>query len=104
MTVASETRTAPISTAAVVAIADTDFGFTDGELALSNVAWISCITNNANVTWSGEDPSDTLGHPVIQTATLTSNAPTLVEGKENVANIRLIALGGSSVVTITIGR
>jgi len=105
MTIASETKTATVTSGAVVAIGDADFGFTAGDLALANGAWISCITNNVNVAWSGEDPTATLGHPVIKTASLTSNAPpTFLDGKENVANIKLIGLGGSATVTITIGR
>ena len=102
MTRASETKTATVTTGTVATMAD--FGFTAGELALANAAWISCITNNVNITWSGEDPTSSLGHPVIKAASLTSNATPLIEGKENVANIKLIGLGGSSGVTITIGR
>lgn len=102
MTIASETKTAVVTSVAVTDMSD--FSFTEGELAVATRAWISGITNSVNVTWSGADPTASLGHPVIKTATLTSNEPFLVDGKHNVANIKLIGLGGSATVTITIER
>jgi hypothetical protein len=100
--IASETKTATVTTGAVVAI--TDFGFTAGKLAEANAARISCSANNMHVTWSGTEPTASLGHPVIETASLTTNEPFCVDGKENVANIKLIGLSGNAVATITIGR
>jgi len=102
--IAQETKSATVTSGAVVAISAAAFGWTAGLLSQANAAKISCITNNVHCTESGEDPTVTLGHPVIKTASLTSNAPTLIEGKENVANLKMIGLGGSAVVTITIYR
>lgn len=102
--IAQQTKSATVTSAAVVAINAAAFGWTAGLLAQSNAAKISCTGNNLNYTESGEDPTASLGHPVIKTASLTSNEPALTEGKENVANLKMIGLGGSAVVTITIYR
>jgi hypothetical protein len=97
-----ETKSVTVTSGAVVAIGT--FGFTAALLAEANAAKISCTGNNINYTETPQDPSATLGHPVIKTASLTSNAPTLIERKENVANLKMIGLGGSAEVTITIYR
>jgi hypothetical protein len=100
--IASEAKSVSVTADAVVAIADV--GFTEARLAEANVAVISCVGNNINVLWTGDDPTSTLGHSVIKTSSLAANIPCVIGGKENVANIKMIGLGGTATVTITIGR
>ena len=99
---ALETKSATVTTGTVVTMSD--FAFSDGMLDQANGAKISTITNNINYTEGGDDPTSSLGHPVIKTASLVANIPALISGSENTAGLKMIGLGGSAEVTVTIYR
>lgn len=94
---AVETKSATVTTTAVSDLDDFSFTTTPGNRAKRAI--ISCVTNNVMVTWSGTDPTSTLGHPIVAAVDTF-----VIEGSPNVANLRLLALSGSATVTITIER
>lgn len=94
---ALDTKTAAVTTAAVSSLSD--FGFSAQDLQAARRATISTVTNNLMVTWSGVDPTSTLGHPVVASADWA-----VVEGVSDVVRVKLLALTGSATVTVTLEK
>lgn len=84
---------------AVISIANTNWGWASTDLARANRAVISARTAGVMITWSGVDPTTSLGHP-IQT-----NEWAAIEHQGDIAQIKLIREGSTSaVVTITLEK
>lgn len=77
----------------------TDFGFTAAQISAARYAMISPIGGGVNYLYTGDTPTATFGHPIVEKGTVT------VRGQTNVANLQIIRNGASDVeVTITLGR
>jgi hypothetical protein len=91
---AKETKTATVGTSAVVALA----GFAFGAQNVINVKRL-VITAGANpirITWSGQDPTSTLGHYIAALGNYT------LDGSINCSKLKAIGIGGDSVTTVTL--
>jgi len=86
--VAYRTKTATISTAAVL-IAAAGWSWTAGDVAAADAAIVSAIGQPVSLTFDGTTPTASLGVPIPAGSTVT------VEGYTNVANIQVIRAGGA---------
>ena len=89
------TRAATVTAGAVVELSD--FGFDADHLVVARRAVVSTDENAVMATWSGVDPTNTLGHQVTVITTLYLTGPSFV-------NLKLIALNTTATVTITLER
>ena len=97
-TVAYQTKSATV-TNAVKPISHADFGFTAGELAAADRAYVSARTAGIMISWSTVDPSATVGHLIAQNAILE------VQGNVNVQNLEFFReAGADATVTITLEK
>lgn len=98
---ALDTKTVSATTTTVASLSD--FGFDANNVVAARRAIVSTATNNVAVTWSGVDPTSTLGHTVTASA---DNRPAthLVITGPSLANLKLLGLGGTATVTVTLER
>ena len=89
---ARETKAATITTGAVVAYAGLAFTHTGTPRRIT----ITAGANPVRITWSATDPTATLGHYIA------ANENYVLDGVANIANLRMLALTGNSVITATI--
>jgi len=93
-----QTKSASV-TNAVKAVSHADFGFTSDELAQAASAVISARTAGVMVTWSGVDPTTTLGHLVAQNGTLR------IDGTASIQAFKFIReAGNDATVTVTLEK
>lgn len=95
------TKTAAVTTGAVVELSD--FSFDADHLVVARRAVVSTITNNVMATWSGVDPTSTLGHMVTAVAA-NRPATTLYITGPSFINLKFIAVDNTATVTITLER
>jgi hypothetical protein len=91
---ARETKAATVTSGAVVALAG--FAFTSPHAEQARRAVITAGAVAVRVTWSGTNPTTTLGHYIPAYGNLT------VDGRANVGNLKLISTAGDSVVSVTL--
>jgi hypothetical protein len=93
---ALETKSHTISTT-VINITDSTWGWTARLLLVAKRAVISARTGGVMITWSGVDPTTTLGHPII------ANGWAAVELGGDIQRLRFVREAGTdSVVTVTL--
>lgn len=90
-------KTAAVTT--VVGIDAVGFGFTAEQLAAADQVVVSCFTNNCNVLWDGQNPTETFGYPL--TAGLTVLA---FDGNAKINLLHVVSQTGTSNVTITLEK
>lgn len=89
---------ASVASDAVTALADLeDLPAEDRKNAAK--ATISTTGQNLHVTWTGEDPTATMGHTVI-----ADGVPLVIEGARQVQFIRMIGIGGTATATVSVER
>lgn len=75
------------------------FPFTAQQLLDADVVIFSCLTNNANVMWTGDTPTTTAGHPLTAGTTIVS-----FDGNAKINNLKFISQTGNSNITITLEK
>lgn len=97
ITRAMEDATKSVSVTAATVVDFDDFGFSAQQKSDMNAMVISAVTNTIMVTWSGVDPTATLGHALAVNQILVLNGP-------HIANIKMIGQSGTATATITLER
>ena len=91
---ARETKAVTVTNAAVKALAD--FSFTAPHAERARRATVTAGAVAVRVTWSGTNPTTTLGHVIAAYENMT------IDGQANVGNLKLISTAGDSVVSVTL--
>ena len=84
-----QTKSATVADTALP-ISDAGWGWTAGNLALADAAYVSVIAQPVSMTWDGTTPTTALGRPLVANETVE------VYGNANVQAIQLIRQGGVS--------
>lgn len=85
-------------TVSTTAKALADFGFSAANMAAAEFAAISPISDGVNYLHSGDTPTPTFGHPIVEDGTVT------IRGNSNITALQFIRNGSSDAeVTITLG-
>ncbi len=83
--------------AAATPITAAAFGITEAQMLISNFAYITPMTGDVILTWSGTAPTSTKGHYLMQNASIE------IMGNTNIRNLQFIRVGGADVtVSITL--
>ena len=95
---AYQTKAATVGVAAVL-ITAVGWAWTEGYLALADVAYISAHTNGVCLTWDGTTPTATLGLPIAAGSTVE------LQCNVNIQAVQLIRSGGAdATVSITLAK
>ena len=82
----------------VTALSMQNLGFSLAELNQAKQALVTAGANPIRYCLTGEAPTSSAGHY------LAANGNITIESRGDVFNLRLIAVGGDSIVTVTISR
>jgi len=91
---AKETKTATVGTGAVVALSG--FAFDAQNVINVKRLVITAGANPVRITWSGQNPTSTLGHYIAANGNYT------LDGSINCANFKSLGIGGDSVTSVTL--
>lgn len=83
---------------ASTALSMQDLGFTLAELNQARQALVTAGANPIRYTVNGQPPTSTVGHYLAANGNLT------IDSRGDCFNLQLLALGGNSIVTVTISR
>lgn len=73
-------------------------GATASQITMSRKAIVTAGANPIRFTLSGTTPTSTVGHYV------EANGNVVLEGRQDIESLKLLAVGGESVVTVTLQK
>jgi hypothetical protein len=76
----------------------TDLGLTQAQVNQATKATVTAGANPIRYLLSGETPTATFGHYVA------ANGTEEIEGREDIYHLKLIAVGGDSLITVSLHR